>query len=271
MSTRPSTSRARSRSCVSEGGIEPLRDAPLTCRKTPSGHLHARTMSRSMPFSATAFRSGSHSGTGAASPPDGGVSLFPPGGDTTIVPPDWAPVQWCDPGRATCGPGSDQRPGSHLLAARRGRSKLTMTILIEGQVRDLVKKMLKTAGRTVDLSTPRIAEPTCASRRSTPPSDRGRQSGWPTLGVGNAPYVHRSDGPGERNLGVKPVRPRVPLASLLGSCWVRVWRLPSRLEDGDGGKQARCARVVTDSKAWRLPSPSISSSAAALALPDPAK
>jgi pilus assembly protein CpaF len=38
--------------------------------------------------------------------------------------------------------------------ARRGRSELTTTILNEGQVRDLVEKMLKTTGRRVDLSTP---------------------------------------------------------------------------------------------------------------------
>ncbi len=41
-----------------------------------------------------------------------------------------------------------------MFVARRGRSELTTTILSEGQVRDLVEKMLKTTGRRVDLSTP---------------------------------------------------------------------------------------------------------------------
>ncbi|MCW2598967.1 MAG: Type secretion system protein [Frankiales bacterium] len=44
-------------------------------------------------------------------------------------------------------------PG-RVFVARRGRSELTTTILDEGQVRDLVEKMLKTTGRRVDLSTP---------------------------------------------------------------------------------------------------------------------
>ena len=44
-------------------------------------------------------------------------------------------------------------PG-RVFVARRGRSELTTTILSEGQVRDLVEKMLKTTGRRVDLSTP---------------------------------------------------------------------------------------------------------------------
>lgn len=44
-------------------------------------------------------------------------------------------------------------PG-RVFVAKRGRSELTTTILYEAQVRDLVKKMLKTTGRRVDLSTP---------------------------------------------------------------------------------------------------------------------
>jgi pilus assembly protein CpaF len=44
-------------------------------------------------------------------------------------------------------------PG-RVFVARRGRSELTTTILDEGQVHDLVEKMLKTTGRRVDLSTP---------------------------------------------------------------------------------------------------------------------
>ena len=44
-------------------------------------------------------------------------------------------------------------PG-RVFVARRGRSELTTTILDDGQVRDLVEKMLKTTGRRVDLSTP---------------------------------------------------------------------------------------------------------------------
>jgi pilus assembly protein CpaF len=44
-------------------------------------------------------------------------------------------------------------PG-RVFVAKRGRSELTTTILDEGQVRDLVEKMLKTTGRRVDLSTP---------------------------------------------------------------------------------------------------------------------
>ncbi|HEV2890570.1 MAG TPA: ATPase, T2SS/T4P/T4SS family [Frankiaceae bacterium] len=44
-------------------------------------------------------------------------------------------------------------PG-RVFVARRGRSELTNTILTEGQVQDLVEKMLKSSGRRVDLSTP---------------------------------------------------------------------------------------------------------------------
>jgi Flp pilus assembly CpaF family ATPase len=44
-------------------------------------------------------------------------------------------------------------PG-RVFVARRGRSELTNTILDEGEVRDLVEKMLKATGRRVDLSTP---------------------------------------------------------------------------------------------------------------------
>lgn len=44
-------------------------------------------------------------------------------------------------------------PG-RVFVARRGRSELTTTILGEGELRDLVEKMLKSTGRRVDLSTP---------------------------------------------------------------------------------------------------------------------
>jgi pilus assembly protein CpaF len=44
-------------------------------------------------------------------------------------------------------------PG-RVFVARHGRSELTTTILTEGDVRDLVEKMLKSSGRRVDLSTP---------------------------------------------------------------------------------------------------------------------
>ena len=44
-------------------------------------------------------------------------------------------------------------PG-RVFVARRGRSELTNTILSEGQVRDLVERMLKPSGRRVDLSHP---------------------------------------------------------------------------------------------------------------------
>ena len=44
-------------------------------------------------------------------------------------------------------------PG-RVFVARRGRSELTTTILHDGEVRDLVEKMLKSTGRRVDLSTP---------------------------------------------------------------------------------------------------------------------
>ena len=43
---------------------------------------------------------------------------------------------------------------SRVFVARHGRSELTTTILDEGQVRDLVEKMLKSTGRRVDLSSP---------------------------------------------------------------------------------------------------------------------
>jgi pilus assembly protein CpaF len=44
-------------------------------------------------------------------------------------------------------------PGK-VFVARRGISELTTTILTEGEVRDLVERMLKTSGRRVDLSSP---------------------------------------------------------------------------------------------------------------------
>ncbi len=44
-------------------------------------------------------------------------------------------------------------PGK-VFIARRGRSELTTTILSDGDVRDLVERMLRTSGRRVDLSTP---------------------------------------------------------------------------------------------------------------------
>ena len=44
-------------------------------------------------------------------------------------------------------------PGK-VFVAKRGRSELTTTILGEGEIRDLVEKLLKTTGRRVDLSTP---------------------------------------------------------------------------------------------------------------------
>ena len=44
-------------------------------------------------------------------------------------------------------------PG-RVFVARRGRSELTNTILTDGQVQDLIEKMLKSSGRRVDLSTP---------------------------------------------------------------------------------------------------------------------
>jgi pilus assembly protein CpaF len=47
----------------------------------------------------------------------------------------------------------DQRAGPSVRRPR-GRSELTTTILDDGQVRDLVEKMLKSTGRRVDLSTP---------------------------------------------------------------------------------------------------------------------
>ena len=44
-------------------------------------------------------------------------------------------------------------PG-RVFVARHGSSELTTTILDEGQVRDLVEKMLKSTGRRVDMSSP---------------------------------------------------------------------------------------------------------------------
>lgn len=44
-------------------------------------------------------------------------------------------------------------PG-RVFVARHGRSELTTTILTEGQVRDLVEKMLKSSGRRIDMSSP---------------------------------------------------------------------------------------------------------------------
>ncbi|HVX42972.1 MAG TPA: ATPase, T2SS/T4P/T4SS family [Mycobacteriales bacterium] len=44
-------------------------------------------------------------------------------------------------------------PGK-VFIAKHGRSELTTTILTEGQVRDLVERMLRTSGRRIDLSVP---------------------------------------------------------------------------------------------------------------------
>jgi pilus assembly protein CpaF len=44
-------------------------------------------------------------------------------------------------------------PG-RVFVARRGRSELTTAILADGQIQDLVERMLKHSGRRVDLSTP---------------------------------------------------------------------------------------------------------------------
>jgi pilus assembly protein CpaF len=44
-------------------------------------------------------------------------------------------------------------PG-RVFVARHGRSEPTTTILTEGQVRDLVEKMLKSSGCRIDLSSP---------------------------------------------------------------------------------------------------------------------
>ena len=41
-----------------------------------------------------------------------------------------------------------------MFVARHGRSELTTTILDDGQVRDLVEKMLKSTGRRIDMSSP---------------------------------------------------------------------------------------------------------------------
>ncbi|MCU1588558.1 MAG: Type secretion system protein, partial [Frankiales bacterium] len=53
-------------------------------------------------------------------------------------------------------------PG-RVFVAKRGRSELTTTILDEGEVRDLVEKMLRTTGRRVDLSTPFVVPTVAAS------------------------------------------------------------------------------------------------------------
>jgi len=45
------------------------------------------------------------------------------------------------------------QPG-RVFVARRGRSELTTTILTDGQIRDLVEKMLKSSGRRIDMSSP---------------------------------------------------------------------------------------------------------------------
>jgi len=43
---------------------------------------------------------------------------------------------------------------TQVFVARHGESELTTTILTDGQVRDLVEKMLKVSGRRLDLSSP---------------------------------------------------------------------------------------------------------------------
>ncbi|MGE3810060.1 MAG: CpaF family protein [Candidatus Nanopelagicales bacterium] len=54
--------------------------------------------------------------------------------------PDVEELWWNEPGRVFC--------------ARRGRTELTTVVLTEGQVHDLVERMLRTSGRRVDVSTP---------------------------------------------------------------------------------------------------------------------
>ncbi len=83
-------------------------------------------------------------------------------------------------------------PG-RVFVARRGRSELTTTILAEGQVRDLVERMLKTTGRRwsspLPLSTRHSAHnlfgATCRPVRSDPVGMAGPQLGLrPRLGRG---------------------------------------------------------------------------------------
>ncbi|GAB2978029.1 hypothetical protein [Actinotalea caeni] len=54
-------------------------------------------------------------------------------------------------------------PGK-VFVARSGRSELTTTILTDGQVRDLVERMLRTSGRRLDLSSPAMQQCYSAGR-----------------------------------------------------------------------------------------------------------
>ena len=107
-----------------------------------------------------------------------------------------------------------------MFIARQGHFELTTTILSEGQVRDLVEKMLKTTGRRVDLSTPFVQPaPTCASPSETRIDPR--RSTRTDL---------RRDAPRQHEFHVRPV-----------GCL-----LPPRTSEHGGGPGGRLGRAVGD-------------------------
>ncbi len=74
-------------------------------------------------------------------------------------------------------------PG-RVFVARVGRSELTTTVLTEGQVRDLVERMLKSSGRRIDMSSP-FAQPSQHAQ--------GRRRAHPvTMDLVGTAYVPRS-------------------------------------------------------------------------------
>ena len=64
---------------------------------------------------------------------------------------------------------------TQVFVARRGEAELTTTILTDGQVRDLVEKMLKVSGRRLDLSSP-FVDASLPGRRAAARGDPGRHA-----------------------------------------------------------------------------------------------
>ena len=75
-------------------------------------------------------------------------------------------------------------PG-RVFVARHGRSELTTIVLADGEVRDLVERMLKPAGRRVDLSEPFVDA-------MLPDGSRGCTSSSPTSPASTGPSTSAS-------------------------------------------------------------------------------
>ena len=77
---------------------------------------------------------------------------------------------------------------TQVFVARRGEAELTTTILTDGQVRDLVEKMLKVSGRRLDLSSP-FVDASLPGRGAAARGDPGRHA---AALVGEHPQVRRA-------------------------------------------------------------------------------